>query len=188
MRPLSLAFALTIALLFPRASAHAQAPASTSEVAVEADAYGPPLTRAERRAMEAVPAHDETNWALVGPGLGAGLGGYVLGYLTTLGWALGATGCTTRPATLADPDGNVCPRGPHSEALWRMAIPLAGPWLSLDAFDGTDVIFPVIVGILQPLGLGLLIAGFAMPNHVEARPATVQVRVGLSSLQLDMQF
>jgi hypothetical protein len=45
-----------------------------------------------------------------------------------------------------------------------------------------------MVGLLQPIGMGLLIAGLVMPKHVEARPATVQVRVGLSSLQLDVQF
>lgn len=193
MRTISVALVLVLALTQAPSFAAAQEAASAPSPLVEAqpgEVYGRPLSRAERAALEPVAEHNETNWALVGPGLGLSLGGYALGWLTTVGWALGASGCTSRFATLADPIGNTCPRGPHSEALWQMAIPIVGPWLSLSAFDGSDVVFPVIMGIVQPVGLGMLIAGLLMPEHVPARPAAgqVSVRVGLSNVQLDVAF
>ena len=47
------------------------------------------------------------------------------------------------------------------------------------------------MGIMQPIGLGLLIAGLVSPEQVPEQAPTageVDVRVGLSSLHLDVHY
>ena len=154
------------------------------------EAYAPPLTARQRREREAVPAHDHPQWSLLGPGIGAFAAGWLVGWITTAIWYGVAGGCDVRPATLAEPVGSRCPAGPASRGMWQMGVPLVGPWLSVaeNTFQGTDVAFPIVMGILQPIGVALIVIGLAMPKHVPARPAQAALRVGLSSFELELHF
>jgi len=186
MRTLSTALCLMLLLWLPATlSAQATSPETSSGAL-----YGPQLTRSQQRALEGVPAHDEANWSLVGPGIGALGAGWLLGWITTAIWYLAADACDSRPATLADPVGNICPVGPASRSLWQMGVPLVGPWLSVaeNTFQGADVTFPILMGILQPVGAALILVGIATPRHVAARPAQVDLHIGLTSLELELHF
>ena len=155
-----------------------------------ASAYAPPPTHREQVAREGVPAHERTNWSLIAPGIGLLAGGWIVGWLTTMIWNVASASCRstgffTSTCTVA---------GPYGEGYWQMAIPIIGPWLTFvndDTYRGSDIVFPVLMGIMQPVGLGLLIGGLVSPEQVPERAPTygqVDVRVGLSSLSLDVHF
>lgn len=155
-----------------------------------ASAYAPPPAHQERVIPDGTHTEERTNWSLVGPGIGLLAGGWALGWFTTIIWNLASTSCTTTgflslTCTVA---------GPYGEGYLQMAIPIVGPWISFladDTFRGSDVIFPIFMGIMQPVGLGLLIAGLVSPKRVPAQAPTygqVDVHVGLSSMSLDVHF
>lgn len=155
-----------------------------------ASAYAPVETHQQQVAREGVPAHTETNWSLIAPGVALLAGGWAIGWLTTIIWNVASASCRstgffTSTCTVA---------GPYGEGYWQMAIPLLGPWMTFvndDTYRGSDIFFPILMGIMQPVGLGLLIAGLVSPEHVPARAPTagqVDVRVGLSSLALELHF
>ena len=195
-----IALALSFMLVLPSSSLAAaqQAPSSGAS-------YAPPMTRRERNlserdriAHEGLPARDRTNWALMAPGIGLLLGGWALGWLTTIVWNLASTTCATYPGSgpgfISFPEVRCSVAGPYGDGYWQMSIPIIGPWLTFladDTYRGDDIAFPIAMGIMQPIGLGLVIAAILSPDHVPARAPTagqVDVRVGLSSLQLDVHF
>ena len=190
MRTLSTALCLLLVLSLHAPLAAQQASAPPASEALSGTLYGPQRSARERRAEEAMPAHDEPNWSLIGPGIGALGAGWLLGWITTAIWVGVAGLCNEHPATLAMPVGTTCPSGPESRGLWQMGVPLLGPWLSVaeNTFQGTDVVFPVLMGILQPVGVALIAIGIATPRHVAARPAQAELHVGLSSLALEVHF
>lgn len=187
MRTLSTALCLVL-VLWLHAPLHAQqaSPPQANET-LSGALYGPQLTPRQRSAQE---DHDEANWSLTGPGIAALGAGWLLGWITTAVWIGVAGMCSEHPATLAMPVGTACPSGPASRGLWQMGVPLVGPWLSVaeNTFQGTDVVFPVLMGILQPVGVALIAVGIATPRHVAARPAQAELRVGLSSVELKLHF
>ena len=123
-----------------------------------ASAYAPLPTYQEQVAREGTPARTDTNWALVAPGIALLAGGWAVGWLTTFFWNRAGTSC--RSAGLLA--GTCTVAGPNGDGYWQMAIPLIGPWMTFvgdDTYRGDDIFFPILIGIMQPVGLGLLIAG-----------------------------
>lgn len=187
MRTLSTALCLILVLSLHAPLRAQQASPPQPNETLSGSLYGPQLTPRQRRAQD---EHDEANWLLIGPGIAALGAGWLLGWITSAVWIGVAGMCNEHPATLAMPVGTTCPSGPESRGLWQMGVPLIGPWLSVaeNTFHGTDVVFPVLMGILQPVGVALIAVGIATPRHVGARPAQVELRVGLSSFELEMHF
>lgn len=193
----TLSLVLSMSLVFtPLAIASAQQAESAQRVEPQvaptqtASAYAPLPTYEEQVAREGTPARTDTNWALVAPGIALLAGGWALGWLTTIIWNVASASCRstgffTSTCTVA---------GPYGEGYWQMAIPLIGPWMTFvndDTYRGNDIFFPILMGIMQPVGLGLLIAGLVSPERVPAQAPTygqVDVRVGLSSMSLDVHF
>jgi len=186
---LSLALSLSL-VLTPLATASAQQAEPQVAPMQTASAYAPIATRQEQSARDGEPAHTQTNWSLIAPGIALLAGGWAIGWLTTMIWNVASADCRstgwfTSTCTVA---------GPYGEGYWQMAIPLLGPWMTFigdDTYRGADIFFPVLMGIMQPVGLGLLIAGLVSPEQVPEQAPTagqVDVRVGLSSLQLDVHF
>lgn len=150
------------------------------------------------------PAEEEvtttgTNWALVAPGIGLLVGGWAIGWLTTGIWNLASANCSSGSSgggLISTPTISCAPpSGPYGEGWWQMAIPLVGPWLTFlgdDTFRGNDIWFPVLIGVMQPIGLGLLIAGLATPRTRarRARPpeASIELVPTLSGLMLQGTF
>ena len=158
-----------------------------------------PITAAplEDEAASTAAASTSTNWALVAPGIGLLAGGWLIGWLTTGIWNLASANCSSGSSggSLISTPTLSCapPSGPYGEGWWQMAIPLVGPWLTFvgdDTFRGDDVWFPALIGVMQPIGLGLLIAGLATPRTAPARSArtTLEVVPTASGLMLRGAF
>jgi hypothetical protein len=192
MRIALLSLSLFISMSASRAFAQETAPSSEA-VTTSASAYAEPLSRREQTARDGVPAHDRTNWNLVAPGIALLAGGWAVGWLTTVIWNVASVSCTGSLFSTVAPL-SCTTLGPYGEGAWQMAIPIVGPWLTFigdDTYRGGDIVFPVAMGLMQPIGLVLLIAGLTSPEHVAARAPTagqVDVRVGLSSMSLDVHF
>ena len=192
MRLALLSLSLFISMSASRAFAQETAPSSEA-VTTSASAYAEPLSRREQTARDGVPAHDRTNWNLVAPGIALLAGGWAVGWLTTVIWNVASVSCTGSLFSTVAPL-SCTTLGPYGEGAWQMAIPIVGPWLTFigdDTYRGGDIVFPVAMGLMQPIGLVLLIAGLTSPEHVPARAPTagqVDVHVGLSSLSVDVHF
>lgn len=154
------------------------APASTG-------AYVPPGTAASTGGVYApdasgaytgtVPAHSEqrTNWAILGSGIGLFAGGWVLTWLTTIFWYSFTTDCTSSGWWSYS-----CTHvgGPGGTGLAWSFLPVVGPWLMLtDQYLDSpgEMVFPVLAGLVQDVGLILFILGLVLKEDVwvEEAPA-----------------
>ncbi len=189
----TLSLLLVMSLVFT-SLATARAQQGEPQAVQTASAYAPVPTRQEQVAREGVPAHERANWSLIAPGIALLAGGWAIGWLTTAIWNLASTSCTTTGTFFSGLSTTCTVAGPYGEGYWQMAIPLLGPWMTFvndDTYRGSDIFFPILMGIMQPVGLGLLIAGLVSPERVPEQAPTygqVDVRVGLSSMSLNVHF
>ena len=178
-------------------------PVTSASVVTGAIVLGPPVASAPATWGVQVPpesfeqrqpepeTRSITNWPLVGSGIAALAGGWALGWLTTFVWNLASTTCHSVPGTFYS--GLSCTvAGPYGAGDWQMAIPLVGPWLTFttgtNTFRGNDIAFPVFIGILEPVGLILMIIGLTSPIERRPRTASIEVTPGLGSLSIHGTF
>lgn len=125
-----------------------------------------------------------TNWSLAGPGIGLLAGGWLVGWVTTLVWNLASTRC---PSGIF---GGCTVAGPFGDAILQMLIPIIGPWWSIgtESYRGNDIWFPTLIGVMQPVGLILLIVGLVTPNEAAPEAGTVRVTPGVGGLFVEGWF
>jgi len=159
----------------PSAGAPGSAPPGTAAAGLY---LGP--TAAEVEAAER--PQRVTDWAMVGSGIGLFAGGWLLTWLATSVWYGETTSCTSSGWS-----GFSCTHvgGPGGTGLIFSFIPVVGPWLMLaDPYlDSTgEIVPPVLFGLVQDLGLILLIVGLATRHDAPPAPmAAGDWRLGASA-------
>ena len=147
-------------------------PSNAVYVPPGAPAFVPAEVPRERRVID---------WPILGSGIGLLAGGWVLTIASTIGWYSATTNCTGSSWSgtyTCTHDG-----GPGGTGLLFSFIPVVGPWLMLtDEYLDTagEMVFPVIAGLVQDVGLILLIVGLATMHNetvMEAPRAAGDVRV-----------
>lgn len=127
-------------------------------------AYVPAEIPRERRVID---------WSIVGTGIGLFAGGWLATWISTVVWYDRTTHCTSTGwfSYSCTHDG-----GPGGDGLAWSFLPVIGPWLMLtDPYLDTpgEIAFPIIAGIVQDVGLIMLIVGLVTQTTetvmVEAR-------------------
>lgn len=142
-------------------------PASSGGYAVPS---GVPASEPRRR------RGSSADWSLAGPGIGLLAGGWLVGWVTTLVWNLASTTC--RSSSFGFPTSCTV-AGPFGDAILQMLVPIIGPWWTIGSqiYRGNDVWFPALIGIMQPVGIILLIVGLVSHGDPEPPPQAGTVRV-----------
>lgn len=128
------------------------APSSGVYVAPTGGVYAPEAVPRTRRVID---------WGLVGSGIGLFAGGWLATWITTAVWYDRTTHCTSTGwwSYSCTHEG-----GPGGEGLAWSFLPVLGPWLMLtDPYLDTpgEIAFPIIAGLVQDVGLVLMIVGLA---------------------------
>lgn len=127
------------------------------------------------------------NIAMVGAGAGMWAGGWLVTWIATSIWYSQTTSCTSAGGW----DWSYsCTHvgGPGGDGLGWSLLPVFGPWLMLtDRYLDTpgEVVFPVISGIVQGVGLIVFILGFILQDEIVVGSEPVARRAGDWQLGLD---